>query len=46
MKISIKIEAVEESLAYGCIKYAYLSYNRIIADAFSFDKMLEDRGSV
>lgn len=35
----------QESIAYGCIKYADLSHNRTLDYTFSFDKMLEDRGN-
>ncbi|VDN98947.1 unnamed protein product [Rodentolepis nana] len=34
-----------EAVAYGCIKYADLSHNRINDYIFSFDKMLDDRGN-
>ena len=37
--------AAETNLAYGCIKYADLSHNRIADYVFSFDKMLEDKGN-
>jgi len=37
--------AAETNLAYGCIKYADLSHNRIADYIFSFDKMLEDKGN-
>ncbi|XP_072517868.1 arginine--tRNA ligase, cytoplasmic [Salminus brasiliensis] len=33
------------AVAYGCIKYADLSHNRINDYVFSFDKMLDDRGN-
>lgn len=33
------------AVAYGCIKYADLSKNRINDYVFSFDKMLEDKGN-
>ncbi|XP_046624224.1 arginine--tRNA ligase, cytoplasmic isoform X2 [Neodiprion virginianus] len=35
----------QESIAYGCIKYADLSHNRNHEYVFSFDKMLEDKGN-
>uniref|UniRef100_A0A183BBU5 tRNA-synt_1d domain-containing protein n=1 Tax=Echinostoma caproni TaxID=27848 RepID=A0A183BBU5_9TREM len=35
----------QEAVAYGCIKYADLSHNRINDYVFSFDKMLEDKGN-
>ncbi|KAM7534653.1 hypothetical protein Aperf_G00000108497 [Anoplocephala perfoliata] len=34
-----------EAVAYGCIKYADLSHNRVNDYIFSFDKMLDDRGN-
>ena len=34
---------VYEAVAYGCIKYADLSHNRINDYVFSFDKMLDDK---
>uniref|UniRef100_A0A182SD47 Probable arginine--tRNA ligase, cytoplasmic n=1 Tax=Anopheles maculatus TaxID=74869 RepID=A0A182SD47_9DIPT len=37
--------AAQESVAYGCIKYADLSHNRNNEYVFSFDKMLEDKGN-
>uniref|UniRef100_H2ZAM8 Arginine--tRNA ligase, cytoplasmic n=1 Tax=Ciona savignyi TaxID=51511 RepID=H2ZAM8_CIOSA len=40
-----EFEAAQESVAYGCIKYADLSHNRINDYIFSFDKMLDDRGN-
>lgn len=33
------------AVAFGCIKYADLSHNRINDYIFSFDKMLDDRGN-
>lgn len=36
---------VYEAVAYGCIKYADLSHNRIGDYVFSFDKMLDDKGN-
>lgn len=35
----------QTSVAFGCIKYADLSHNRINDYVFSFDKMLDDRGN-
>ncbi len=35
----------QRSVAFGCIKYADLSHNRINDYVFSFDKMLDDRGN-
>ncbi|KAG1668006.1 Arginine--tRNA ligase, cytoplasmic [Nymphon striatum] len=35
----------QESVAYGCIKYADLSHNRINDYIFSFDRMLDDKGN-
>lgn len=35
----------QESVAYGCIKYADLSHNRNHEYVFSFDKMLDDKGN-
>lgn len=40
-----ELKSAQESVAYGCIKYADLSQNRIGAYVFSFDKMLEDKGN-
>ncbi|XP_055905133.1 probable arginine--tRNA ligase, cytoplasmic [Eupeodes corollae] len=40
-----ELKAAQESVAYGCIKYADLCHNRTNAYVFSFDKMLEDRGN-
>lgn len=40
-----ELKAAQESIAYGCIKYADLSHNRNLDYVFSFDKMLEDRGN-
>lgn len=37
--------AAKEAVAYGCIKYADLSHNRVNDYVFSFDKMLDDRGN-
>ena len=35
----------EQSVAYGCVKYADLSHNRQNDYVFSFDKMLDDKGN-
>ncbi|XP_034936777.1 arginine--tRNA ligase, cytoplasmic [Chelonus insularis] len=40
-----EIKCAQESIAYGCIKYADLSHNRNHEYVFSFDKMLEDKGN-
>ncbi|XP_055596538.1 probable arginine--tRNA ligase, cytoplasmic [Uranotaenia lowii] len=40
-----ELKKAQESVAYGCIKYADLSHNRINEYVFSFDKMLEDKGN-
>ncbi|XP_055535392.1 probable arginine--tRNA ligase, cytoplasmic [Wyeomyia smithii] len=40
-----ELKAAQESVAYGCIKYADLSHNRNNEYIFSFDKMLEDKGN-
>ncbi|KFB44008.1 AGAP004708-PA-like protein [Anopheles sinensis] len=40
-----EMRAAQESVAYGCIKYADLSHNRNNEYVFSFDKMLEDKGN-
>lgn len=40
-----ELKQAQESVAYGCIKYADLSHNRIHEYVFSFDKMLEDKGN-
>lgn len=37
--------AAEQSVAYGCVKYADLSHNRQHEYVFSFDKMLDDKGN-
>lgn len=39
------MKLAEETIAYGCIKYADLCHNRQHEYVFSFDKMLEDRGN-
>ncbi|XP_003782010.1 arginine--tRNA ligase, cytoplasmic [Otolemur garnettii] len=40
-----ELKAAQTSVAYGCIKYADLSHNRMNDYIFSFDKMLDDRGN-
>lgn len=40
-----ELKQAQESVAYGCIKYADLSHNRNNEYIFSFDKMLEDKGN-
>lgn len=40
-----ELRTAQESVAYGCIKYAELSHNRLNEYVFFFDKMLEDRGN-
>ncbi|XP_058053953.1 probable arginine--tRNA ligase, cytoplasmic [Anopheles bellator] len=40
-----ELRDAQESVAYGCIKYADLSHNRNNEYVFSFDKMLEDKGN-
>lgn len=40
-----ELKTAQESVAYGCIKYADLSHNRNHEYVFSFDKMLEDKGN-
>ncbi|XP_048193302.1 arginine--tRNA ligase, cytoplasmic [Perognathus longimembris pacificus] len=40
-----ELRAAQRSVAYGCIKYADLSHNRLNDYVFSFDKMLDDRGN-
>lgn len=40
-----ELKAAQESIAYGCIKYADLLHNRNHEYVFSFDKMLEDKGN-
>ncbi|XP_018418035.1 PREDICTED: arginine--tRNA ligase, cytoplasmic isoform X2 [Nanorana parkeri] len=37
--------AAQRAVAFGCIKYADLSHNRMNDYIFSFDKMLDDRGN-
>lgn len=40
-----ELEKAQQAVAFGCIKYADLSHNRINDYVFSFDKMLDDRGN-
>ncbi|MBN3290579.1 SYRC protein, partial [Polypterus senegalus] len=40
-----ELNAAQKAVAFGCIKYADLSHNRINDYVFSFDKMLDDRGN-
>lgn len=40
-----ELTKAQRSVAFGCIKYADLSHNRINDYVFSFDKMLDDRGN-
>ncbi|XP_069754284.1 arginine--tRNA ligase, cytoplasmic isoform X2 [Narcine bancroftii] len=40
-----EFKAAKEAVAFGCIKYADLSHNRINDYVFSFNKMLDDRGN-
>ncbi|CAK1555598.1 unnamed protein product [Leptosia nina] len=40
-----ELKLAQEAVAYGCIKYADLSHNRINDYIFSFDKMLDDKGN-
>ncbi|XP_017764505.1 PREDICTED: arginine--tRNA ligase, cytoplasmic isoform X3 [Eufriesea mexicana] len=40
-----ELKIAQESIAYGCIKYADLSHNRNHEYVFSFDKMLKDKGN-
>lgn len=40
-----ELKQAQEAVAYGCIKYADLSHNRINDYVFSFDKMLDDKGN-
>lgn len=42
---SDELKKAQESIAYGCIKYADLCHNRNLEYVFSFDKMLEDKGN-
>jgi len=38
-------DSASEAVAYGCIKYADLSHNRVNDYVFSFDRMLDDKGN-
>ncbi|XP_075455279.1 arginine--tRNA ligase, cytoplasmic [Ascaphus truei] len=40
-----ELKAAQTSVAFGCVKYADLSHNRMNDYIFSFDKMLDDRGN-
>ncbi|XP_012673798.2 arginine--tRNA ligase, cytoplasmic [Clupea harengus] len=40
-----ELTKAQTAVAFGCIKYADLSHNRINDYVFSFDKMLDDRGN-
>lgn len=40
-----ELKAAQEAVAFGCVKYADLSHNRMNDYIFSFDKMLDDRGN-
>ncbi|KAM9788922.1 arginine--tRNA ligase, cytoplasmic [Neosynchiropus ocellatus] len=40
-----ELRRAQRSVAFGCIKYADLSHNRVNDYVFSFDKMLDDRGN-
>ncbi|KAL7844639.1 hypothetical protein SRHO_G00231780 [Serrasalmus rhombeus] len=40
-----ELTQAQQAVAFGCIKYADLSHNRINDYIFSFDKMLDDRGN-
>lgn len=40
-----ELNAAQEAVAYGCIKYADLSRDRNKDYVFSFDQMLEDKGN-
>lgn len=42
---AVELKDAQESVAYGCIKYADLSKNRTCDYVFSFDRMLEDKGN-
>ncbi|XP_033208997.1 arginine--tRNA ligase, cytoplasmic isoform X2 [Belonocnema kinseyi] len=42
---SEELRLAQESVAYGCIKYADLSHDRNKEYVFSFEKMLDDRGN-
>jgi arginyl-tRNA synthetase len=40
-----ELQAAQQSVAYGCIKYADLAHTRTNDYVFSFDKMLDDKGN-
>ncbi|XP_075980334.1 arginine--tRNA ligase, cytoplasmic-like [Anticarsia gemmatalis] len=40
-----ELKQAQEAVAYGCIKYADMSHNRLNDYVFSFDKMLDDKGN-
>ncbi|XP_068600714.1 arginine--tRNA ligase, cytoplasmic [Brachionichthys hirsutus] len=40
-----EVTKAQRAVAFGCIKYADLSHNRVNDYVFSFDKMLDDRGN-
>uniref|UniRef100_G3QCA1 Arginine--tRNA ligase, cytoplasmic n=1 Tax=Gasterosteus aculeatus aculeatus TaxID=481459 RepID=G3QCA1_GASAC len=40
-----ELTKAQRSVAFGCVKYADLSHNRVNDYVFSFDKMLDDRGN-
>ncbi|CAH0388165.1 unnamed protein product [Bemisia tabaci] len=40
-----EFDIAKTAVAYGCIKYADLSHNRVHEYVFSFDKMLDDKGN-
>ncbi|XP_072230632.1 arginine--tRNA ligase, cytoplasmic isoform X2 [Leuresthes tenuis] len=40
-----ELTRAQRAVAFGCVKYADLSHNRINDYVFSFDKMLDDRGN-
>lgn len=40
-----EFDKAKTAIAYGCIKYADLSRDRVREYVFSFDKMLEDKGN-
>lgn len=39
-----ELKDAQEAVAYGCVKYADLSHNRINDYVFSFDKVSRERG--
>lgn len=40
-----ELKIAQEAVAYGCVRYADLSHNRVNDYVFSFDKMLDDKGN-